>query len=145
MFCTELLEHVADWKAAWGNLTKLVAQGGELFITSPFVFPRHEEPHDYFRGTPAAFGHFAAAHGFEIVFQKPAGDFNEVLGTVAGYALKCFDYEPASSGLVARLRQRIQRWGLMVIAKLCRAGGFRPALGHTRAFYLSNILLLRKV
>lgn len=49
VLCTEVLEHVLDWPSAWSNLHRLLAPGGRLIITCPFIYPLHEEPYDFWR------------------------------------------------------------------------------------------------
>jgi SAM-dependent methyltransferase len=80
--CTEVLEHVANWPAAFENLTELLAPGGRLLITCPHIWVPHEEPHDYFRPTSWALERHANQSGLRTLRLRRLGDGYDVLGTV---------------------------------------------------------------
>ncbi|VTU00938.1 Methyltransferase domain protein OS=Chloracidobacterium thermophilum (strain B) GN=Cabther_A1609 PE=4 SV=1: Methyltransf_23 [Gemmataceae bacterium] len=82
LLCTEVLEHVADWGAAFRNLAALAPPGARVLITCPFFYLLHEEPYDFWRPTFHALERYAAAHGFRVVSREAAGDCWDVLGTL---------------------------------------------------------------
>jgi SAM-dependent methyltransferase len=56
VICTEVLEHLEDWRAGIDALKDLMSKDGVLVITTRAPgFPRHEEPNDYWRYTPTDF------------------------------------------------------------------------------------------
>lgn len=48
---SEVLEHVHSPHLAIKNIYGVLAPGGQLILTVPFIFPIHERPRDYFRYT----------------------------------------------------------------------------------------------
>jgi len=65
----EVLEHVRRPESAIDNVHRSLKPGGCLILTTPFVFPLHDRPHDYYRFT---------RHGLEWLLR----DFSEA--SVAG-------------------------------------------------------------
>jgi len=51
--CVSVLEHVNDLPAALAELTRVLAPGGTLLLTVPFLYPVHDT-HDVWRLTPSA-------------------------------------------------------------------------------------------
>lgn len=84
LLCTEVLEHVADWNAAFANLARLAAPGAKLLLTCPHVYPLHEEPFDFWRPTPHAIRHYACRAGFRVLEIETIGTAWDVIGTTIG-------------------------------------------------------------
>lgn len=47
----EVLEHVAEPRSALAEAARVLRPGGRLLLTMPFMYPMHDEPHDYQRFT----------------------------------------------------------------------------------------------
>jgi 2-polyprenyl-3-methyl-5-hydroxy-6-metoxy-1,4-benzoquinol methylase len=84
VLCTEVLEHVADWSAAFRNLARLTGPGGKLLLTCPHVYPLHEEPYDFWRPTPHAIRKYASEAGFRLLSLEQVGTAWDVIGTTIG-------------------------------------------------------------
>lgn len=51
VLCTEVLEHLHTPSKAIGEFERVLKPGGTLLLTTRFVFPLHDTPHDYYRYT----------------------------------------------------------------------------------------------
>ncbi len=65
VLCTEMLEHVPEPQAAIDEMFRVLRPGGMLVLTTRFLFPIHDAPHDYFRFTKYGLRHLLRR--FEIV------------------------------------------------------------------------------
>ncbi|TSA45577.1 class I SAM-dependent methyltransferase [bacterium] len=51
ILCTEVLEHLKNPPLAISEFKRVLKPGGELILTTRFIFPIHDAPGDYFRFT----------------------------------------------------------------------------------------------
>jgi SAM-dependent methyltransferase len=51
VLCTEVLEHLPEPQRAVDEMWRVLRPGGQLLLTTRFLFPIHDAPHDYFRFT----------------------------------------------------------------------------------------------
>lgn len=56
----EVLEHLHSPADGLGNVRRVLREGGRLILSTPFILPMHDRPHDYFRFT---------AHGLELLLR----------------------------------------------------------------------------
>jgi SAM-dependent methyltransferase len=73
--CTEVLEHCPDPWAAGAEISRVLRPGGWAFITTPFLRPLHEAPHDYHRFTPWGLTELAARSDLTVERITPRGDY----------------------------------------------------------------------
>jgi SAM-dependent methyltransferase len=57
VLCTEVLEHLPEPQRAIDEIYRVLVPGGELLLTTRFLFPIHDAPHDYFRFTKYGLRH----------------------------------------------------------------------------------------
>ncbi len=79
VLCCNVLEHVPRLEAAVEGLADVCVDDGEVFASTPYVYPYHDEPHDYWRPT---------SHGLRILFEK---HFSEV--SVSWTGLRRFPFQ----------------------------------------------------
>jgi SAM-dependent methyltransferase len=76
--CTEVLEHLPEPRRAIDEMFRILRPGGSLLLTTRFLFPIHDAPHDYFRYTKYGLRHLLRQ--FEIVELEEETD---AVGTLA--------------------------------------------------------------
>lgn len=138
--CTEVLEHVADWSAAFSNLASLLAPGGRALITTPHFYQLHEEPYDFWRPTLHAIVHYARRNGFVTLYRAAAGDACDVLGT----ALANCRFMPVSSTLPDRAIAKAARVVGRMMFRMLRSRRLRHRVRADGPLYLSNVVVLEK-
>lgn len=140
ILCTEVLEHVADWAAAFANFAALLKPGGRALLTCPHFFRLHEEPFDFWRPTLHALGHYARAHGLTVRRQEAAGDGWDVLGTLLASCVAA----PRRPGLLPRLACRgVNTWRRLAFTLL--RWRLPQRFARLPGMYLSNIVTLEKL
>ena len=89
IICAEVLEHVEDPYKAANNLIRILDDGGKIFISTPFIFPTHDAPYDFFRYTEFGLKKIFSNQG-EVVFFKPKNNYIDsfILLTLRGLYLR---------------------------------------------------------
>jgi SAM-dependent methyltransferase len=145
VLCSEVLEHVFDWDRAFANLSRLVAPGGRMLLTIPFVYPLHEQPYDFWRPTPHAIRRMSERHGLEIVTLETRGDVWDVLGTVGGAVFG--SARPRDQSLTARLSSRLTNLAIRVSLGLLRRPWLRDRVALENSYlplHLTTVAVLER-
>lgn len=69
ILCNQVLEHVFQPDAFMGELQRVLARGGRLILTVPFVWDEHEQPHDFARYSSFGLRTLLERHGFRLLVQ----------------------------------------------------------------------------
>jgi SAM-dependent methyltransferase len=76
---SDVLEHIAEPKLLWIEMSRILKSGGRALLNVPFYYKIHEAPHDYYRYTEFALRRFADFAKFSIIQLRPIGGAPEVL------------------------------------------------------------------
>jgi SAM-dependent methyltransferase len=139
LLCTEVMEHVADWHAAFDNLARLAAPGGKVLLTCPHVYPLHEEPYDFWRPTPHAIRHYALEAGFRVVSLERVGTAWDVIGTVLGACTISRGEWSLKARIAAWFVRRFVRATYWLLKR-----GWLQSVPLGSKLYLSNIAVLER-
>lgn len=63
----QVLEHVPEPKSMLQEANRTLKQGGYLYASTPFIWPIHEAPNDYYRFTIYGLRYLFEKTGFEVV------------------------------------------------------------------------------
>jgi SAM-dependent methyltransferase len=141
VLCSEVLEHVRNWPRSFSNLRALLAPGGRLILTVPFLFPLHMEPYDYLRATPHALADLARGHGFAVERCDRLGDPLDVACTI----LDDLSILPARRNFFCQAKVQLIRMCRRLLVRLLDSTWFRLGMIVNSNGYLSNALVLRGV
>lgn len=72
ILCTEVLEHCYDPQKVISEFHRILRADGKLILTTRFVFPLHDTPHDYFRFTIYGLQHLCRQFS-EVTITSEAG------------------------------------------------------------------------
>jgi len=67
VLCNQVLEHVFNPQEFLGELGRVLARGGRLLLTVPFVCDEHEQPFDYARYSSFGLKALLEQHGFRVL------------------------------------------------------------------------------
>jgi ubiquinone/menaquinone biosynthesis C-methylase UbiE len=85
---SELLEHLEAPGMALAEAHRLLAPGGWVILTTPFMWVVHEQPRDFFRYSPYGLRYLLEQAGFESIDVLPVAGQWSTWGILTSYALK---------------------------------------------------------
>ncbi len=125
VLATETLEHIRKPQEFIKEVYRVLRPGGILILTTPFVWPLHEEPNDYFRYTKYGLKMFLKNAGFKFIKIKESN----------GYCYTMLQL------LIINLRAKIF-YPFVFLVNLVALLFFNKA--KNKKFYLSNFVIAKK-
>lgn len=80
VLCMEVLEHLWEPRLLLAEAARVLAPGGQLFLTVPQGWGEHMEPVDYFRYTRFSLERLLREAGFSDIVIRPLGGYFVYLG-----------------------------------------------------------------
>lgn len=101
IFCCSVLEHAPQPWLVLPEFRRVLAPGGRLILSVPFLYYVHGAPHDYFRFTRHGIESLAHAAGLEPVEWAESGGPAHALAHAASMAWCALAWTPRAPALVA--------------------------------------------
>lgn len=96
---SQVIEHLEKPGAAVKESYRLLAEGGLLFLSCPFLYPIHAPPRDYFRYTEFGVEEILRDSGFRVLERRVVGGFWYCVGFFLGLYLR-----PLDTGILRKMR-----------------------------------------
>ena len=110
---TQVLEHVPEPATVLRELRRVLVPEGTLWLTVPFVWELHEEPHDYFRFTVHGLRHLLETTGFADIEVAPRTGFFSTLAVLTRNCPQII----GSRHDGRQLRRRVAAWRLRRLSR----------------------------
>jgi SAM-dependent methyltransferase len=89
VLCNQVLEHVFQPEEFVREIRRVLAPGGRLLMTVPFVWDEHEQPYDFARYTSFGLQALLTRNGFRVLEQrKLLADFSVLVQLAIAYFFK---------------------------------------------------------
>lgn len=137
VMCTEVLEHATDFGGLVEEIARVMRPGASAIVSSPFVWPEHEQPYDFRRFTSI---------GLELLFRSVGLDVELAFTTAGSHAsIAQLDALHAHSVIGAG----IPGWSAIVTLLVCAPVqlfglAMQAILPDRGGFYIETVLVLRK-
>jgi ribosomal protein L37AE/L43A len=125
-----------------GELARVLRPGGSLFVSVPFVWHLHQEPHDRFRFSLHALEYLIAKRGLTATSIRPQGGYFSVLRYVLSSYTLVTHQLPQPWRTMGELSSRVYKLvDLIAVAPLCY---LLDKLDHGKKLTLGYFLHLRR-
>lgn len=135
---TEVMEHVFTPETVLSELYRVLRPGGDMLLTTPFVWEEHDAPYDYARYTRFGLKHLLAQANFSVARESREGHYIHALTQLA-----C-TYAAGSLIPSNRLLGRILDALIIVPLNLLGIAG-SILLPKNMDLYLSTVILVLKM
>lgn len=95
---TEVLEHCPEPATVLAEICRVLKPDGILLVTTPFLWPLHDIPGDYYRYTRFSLENLLSNAGFKNIVIKPLGGWDASLAQMIGLWLKRAPMPPERRG-----------------------------------------------
>lgn len=110
VLATEVLEHCAHPEIVLSEVARIMKPGGTLALSTPFLWPLHDVPHDEFRYTPFALRRLLQDAGFVQIDIRPLGGWDASMAQMIGLWVIRRPMSPWKRSIITRLAMPLMRW-----------------------------------
>jgi SAM-dependent methyltransferase len=140
-----VLEHVYESRSLLKSISRIVASGGSVVITVPFLLKVHQGPFDFSRYTPYFIEKMAADAGLQVESLQGYYDtqylLNESLGNAWQYSIKTQSkFQQLTAKALVFVIQRLVNW----FGKVTRKGFIDAVQSQSNPAPVGYLVVLRK-
>ena len=100
ILCTDVIEHLKYPGRLFHDAARMLKPAGHLILGTPYLYPLHEMPHDYFRCSASALELMSRDAGLSVAELVAYGGYRQVLGVLLA---KRLERVPLLSSLIPRI------------------------------------------
>jgi len=135
VLCTEVLEHVPEPQRAIDEMFRVLKPGGTLLLTTRFLFPIHDAPHDYFRFTKYGLRHLLRRFA-EVEVQEETDSIGTIAVLLQRLGMQARTLGPPASRAVWLITARIVRpFGFLITREYGDSRRLTPEKGIMSSGY----------
>jgi SAM-dependent methyltransferase len=140
-----VLEHVYESRNLIRSITRILAPGGAVVITVPFLLKVHQAPFDFSRYTPFFIEKMAAEAGLTVEslqgYYDPQYLLNESLGNVWQYSIKS---QPKIQQIMAKIMVALAQHMINDLGMVTRKGYIADTSSQSNPAPVGYLVVLRK-
>lgn len=131
LMATEVLEHCPEPELILQEMKRVLKKDGFLFLTTPFLWPLHETPHDEYRYTPFALNRLLKDAGFNDIKIYAGGGWHASLAQMLGLWVRRSGLSPKKRNILSILLKPVIKY---LLKKDTPSSHFRESLMITNLF-----------
>lgn len=78
-FSSEVFEHVNNIGPILDEINRVLKKGGNMLVSTPFLWNEHEIPYDYYRYTSYGITKLLEEHGFKVIKIRKSTSYTEMI------------------------------------------------------------------
>jgi ubiquinone/menaquinone biosynthesis C-methylase UbiE len=145
ILCTEVVEHVPEIDKVFSEFTRILKPNGYIILTCPFLYPLHEEPHDFNRPTPYLLEFLANKYSLTVLKLEKTGNGIECIATILDVF---FEEYKSNSNKVIQILWDASRFCLRLSVNsiaIILSSVFGKINRIKKTIYLSNLAIFQKI
>ena len=135
---TQVLEHVQNPQQLLRESYRILKPGGYLILTTPMVWPIHDDVDDYWRFTDLGLRYLAKTAGFKVVDCRPMGGFISIIWQMTAALLERPTYHRGCFRYLLKIMLKPVFW--LIQPLIYRLDCYKPIKGLT----MSHCLIAQK-